>query len=138
MEDQNDLKLSEIVWTYAEIERGLRQLPALKAFQTDKVIQARKTWDELRLTNKIERAKSMIQNRLTPEGKQTPAKMLEALADSECVDFEVACIGAESDYRIADAELSKLDDLYTSCRKAANLILIEFEGKSDSITKRRP
>lgn len=125
---------TEKVWEDAEINQGIRQLPAMIAKQTEEVIKAEYAVRETK--HLIQVAESAVKVRFT--GIKKTASELNAVAFNETHELHKQILDQEKELEIAKAYLQYYRDMFDSCRKAANLKVEEIRRLEGTYSKRRP
>lgn len=122
------------VWEDAEINQGVRQLPAMIAKQTHAVIEAEAQLKETK--HLIHVAEAAVKVRYI--GVKKSAGELNAIAFNETHELHKQLLNEEKQLEISRAYLQYYRDMFDSCRKAANLKIEELRRLEGTYSKRQP
>ena len=117
------IDLSEKVWQNEEVERGLRQLPALIARKSVEMAGCDAKVKQLKHSISLIEAIEMTKE---TQVKRTPTEM-KAAAYVESQEQRVALIELELKYALLESEHQELKDMFDSIRKQANVMIEEIK-----------
>jgi hypothetical protein len=125
-------ELTEKTWEPGEINKHLRQLPAIIAKKNQEAIEAETAVKELK--HLITMTEASVKARFI--GQKTTASEMNAIAYTESGELHKQMIDLEKTFMLAKARCEYYRDLFDSCRKAANLRIEEARRLEGTLTRR--